>query len=98
MARKAELKVPTEILFTTDVPVNITVKHNGRHWYIAKVVVEDTDVDLDPKHVRAHDPVTDKSLDRKIDDPEHPTPIRLALAAAFKELEEGSWPEWQFGE
>jgi hypothetical protein len=98
MARKAKKKVPTEILFTTDAPVNITVKHNGRHWYIAKVVVEDTDVDLDPKHVRAYDPVNDVDLTRKIDEPEHPAPVRLALAAAFKEMEEGSWPEWQFGE
>ena len=44
-------------LFTTDVPVNFAVCHDGTRWVVTRVIVEDTDVDLDMKHVRAYDPV-----------------------------------------
>jgi hypothetical protein len=90
-----------EILFTTDVPVNIIVRRDNTssgRWYIASVSVQDTDVDLDPKRVRAYDAVNDVELTRTIDAPEHPKPVRDALASAFKALEGGQWPAWTFGD
>jgi hypothetical protein len=31
------------------------MRHNGRHWYVASVLVEDTSIDLDPEHVSGYD-------------------------------------------
>ena len=73
-------------LFTTDVPVNIAVCNDGTRWVVTRVIVEDTDVDLDMKHVRAYDPVNDAKLTRTTATPDL---SGLALAAAFQRAERG---------
>ena len=77
----------TEILFTTDCPVNISVRHDGVRWYVARVIVEDTDIDLDPKQVRAYDPINDAELATA-----HPT-----VLTAIQSLNDEEWPAWEFG-
>jgi hypothetical protein len=54
--------------------MNIAVCHDGTRWVVTRVIVEDTDVDLDLKHVRAYDPVNDAELTLTHGDPRSQSP------------------------
>jgi hypothetical protein len=79
-------ELPSEIVFTTDVPVHIVVRRDGTNWRIDKVVVDDENPDLDLKHIRANNAKTDAEL--TVSDP--------VVQAAFSALH-GEWPSWEFG-
>ena len=70
------------------------VGHDDTRWVVTRVIVEDTDVDLDMKHVRAYDPVNDAELTLTTATPDL---SGLVLAALFNALKEGDWPAWEFG-
>ena len=78
------LRKLTEVVFTTDVPLHITVRLENGSWRVVKVVVDDENLDLDLKHVRAVDP--------------DGQPLTVdQIRPAFDEVETGDWPAWQFG-
>jgi len=78
------LRKLTEVVFTTDVPLHITVQLENGSWRVVKVVVDDENPDLDLKHVHAVDP-DGKTL--TVDQ----------IRPAFDAVETDDWPSWQFG-
>jgi hypothetical protein len=96
---KPTCALPSEITFTTDCPVYNVMKHVGGHWAIDRVVVDDENLDLGLKHMKAHTPGTpapDHDPKLPVDDVEFPLD-NPEVQGAHQALRESEWPPWEFG-